>query len=183
MKQALLSILVLSVFVVPAEAEQRKLEVVPSVDLSRYAGKWYEIARLPNRFQDHCSGNVIATYVVQNDGRIKVVNACRRTDGSIDSAEGVARLASQDGPNSKLKVRFAPAFLAFLPFVWGDYWILQLAPDYSYAVVGDPERKYLWILAREPRMDESTYSRLVAKAREDGFDVAKLLRTRQDVGN
>ncbi len=180
MKQLVLFGLSLSLFVVTMNAQQRPLDVVSSVDLSRYAGKWYEIARLPNRFQNHCTGNVSATYTVQKDGRIKVVNACRTTDGTTDSAEGIARRASEGGPSSKLKVRFAPAFLSFLPFVWGDYWILQLAPDYSYAVVGDPGRKYLWILARQPEIDQSTYDRLVAEAREDGFDVAKLIRTKQD---
>ncbi len=180
MKQLVLFGLSLSLFVVTVNAQPRPLDVVSSVDLSRYAGKWYEIARLPNRFQDHCTGNVSATYTVQKDGRIKVVNSCRTTDGTTDSAEGVARLASEGGPASKLKVRFAPAFLGFLPFVWGDYWILQLAPDYSHAVVGDPGRKYLWILARQPKIDQSTYDRLVAEAREDGFDVAKLIRTKQD---
>ena len=179
MKQLFLFVLSFCLLPAVSNAQPKKLDVVPSVDLSRYAGKWYEIARLPNRFQDHCTGEVSATYTIQKDGRIRVLNACRIKDGTMDSAEGIARLATEGGPNSKLKVRFAPGFLSFLPFVWGDYWILQLAPDYSHTVVGDPGRKYLWILAREPKIEESVYKQLVAKAGADGFDVSRLLRTKQ----
>lgn len=155
------------------------LGVVPSVDLSRYAGRWYEIARLPNRFEEKCAGDVTAEYTPLGDGRIKVVNRCRKKDGRMTEAEGVARPADKSGANSRLKVRFAPAFLSFLPFVWGDYQIIALAPDYSHALVGDPSRKYLWLLSRTPRMDEGTYTRLTEKARAEGFDVSRLIRTKQ----
>jgi len=94
-------------------------------------------------------------------------------------AEGKARLASANGPNSKLKVRFAPAWLSWLPAVWGDYWIIELAPDYSYSVVGTPDRKYLWILSRTPQMDAATYDRLVRQSAAKGFDVARLVKTNQ----
>ncbi len=97
----------------------------------------------------------------------------------MTEAVGDAKLADRTGPNSRLKVRFAPAFLSFLPFVWGDYQIMELAPDYSYAVVGDPSRKYLWFLSRNPQMDEATYLRLTEAARSQGFDVSKLIRTKQ----
>ena len=113
------------------------------VDLARYAGHWYEIARLPNRFQEQCAGDVAATYTPRPDGRVTVVNECRKADGQTTRAEGVARRADEKGPASRLKVRFAPAVLSFLPFVWGDYWILELDREYGYAVVGDPSRKYL----------------------------------------
>ena len=149
------------------------------VDLSRYAGRWYEIARLPNRFQENCAGDVAATYTLRPDGRVRVVNECRRADGSITRAEGVARRAQDDGPASRLKVRFAPGWLSFLPFVWGDYWILELDREYRYAMVGDPERKYLWILGRDPAMDDATYERLVLSAVRLGFDTRKLMRTPQ----
>src|SRR5678815_682161 len=129
------------------QAEKKSpLRVVPSVDLDRYAGRWYEIARLPNRFQKKCAGEVIAKYTRQSDGNITVLNSCRLKDGSPIQAEGVARLAGNGQPNSVLKVRFAPAFLSFLPQVWGDYQIIALSPDYTHSVVGDPARKYLWIL-------------------------------------
>jgi apolipoprotein D and lipocalin family protein len=162
--------------VMQAQADQ--LEVVEEVDFSQYAGKWYEIARLPNSFQKQCVGYVTATYLVQSDGRIRVINECRTEDGD-NKAEGVARLADESGPKSKLKVRFAPSILSFLPWVWGDYWILELAPDYSYAMVGDPSRKYLWFLSRKPKMDDAVYERLIEQARQRGFDVSRLIRTKQ----
>jgi apolipoprotein D and lipocalin family protein len=149
------------------------------VDLARYAGRWYEIARLPNRFQDQCAGDVAATYTLRPDGRVTVVNECRRRDGQTARAEGVARRADETGPASRLKVRFAPAFLSFLTFVWGDYWIVDLDRDYRHAVVGDPSRKYLWILSRSPGMDAATYESLVATAGRLGFDTARLAPTPQ----
>jgi apolipoprotein D and lipocalin family protein len=149
------------------------------VDLARYAGRWYEIARLPNRFQEQCAGDVAATYTLRTDGRVTVVNECRRKDGTVTRAEGVARRAEARGPASRLKVRFAPAFLSFLPFVWGDYWIVDLDRDYRYAVVGDPSRRYLWILSRRPQMDEATYASLTDRARAFGFDTSRILRTPQ----
>jgi apolipoprotein D and lipocalin family protein len=149
------------------------------VDLARYAGRWYEIARLPNRFQDQCAADVAATYTLRPDGRVTVVNECRRRDGRTARAEGVARRAGEEGPASRLKVRFAPAFLSFLTFVWGDYWIVDLDRDYRHAVVGDPSRKYLWILSRSPGMDAATYESLVATAGRLGFDTARLAPTPQ----
>jgi apolipoprotein D and lipocalin family protein len=154
------------------------LNVVDTVDLVRYSGKWYEIARLPNRFQEDCNSDVTATYSLLDDGDIKVVNRCRRENGESSEAEGRARRANIDGPVSKLAVRFAPAYLSFLPFVWGDYWIIDLAPDYSYAVVGEPDRKYLWILARSQEMDEALLGKILAKARSQGYDTAPLIRTK-----
>jgi apolipoprotein D and lipocalin family protein len=149
------------------------------VDLARYAGRWHEIARLPNRFQEQCAGDVVASYTLRPDGRVTVVNECRKKDGTVTRAEGVARRAEAKGPASRLKVRFAPAFLSFLPFVWGDYWIVELDGDYRYAVVGDPSRKYLWILSRRPVMDEGTYASLAERALGLGFDTSRLLRTPQ----
>ena len=155
-------------------------DTVPQVDLERYAGKWYEIARLPNDFQQDCAGDVSATYSLRDDGRLDVVIECQRADGQIDRAEGVARVAGEDGSNSKLEVRFAPAWLSFIPAVWGDYWIVELADDYSYAVVGHPERTYLWILSRTPRMDADLYQRLLGRIeRRHGYDVSRIERTAQ----
>ena len=163
-----------------AEDEDRKpLRVVPSVDLSRYAGRWHEIARLPNKFQKDCAGEVAATYSVLDEGRLQVVNECRRKSGQMARVRGEARLADKGGPNSKLKVRFAPSWLAWLPFVWGDYWIVELCPDYSHALVGTPDRKYLWVLSRTPLIEEETYRRLTERAAAAGFDVSRLTKTRQ----
>lgn len=167
-----------AVLAVKAEKKKEPLRVVASVELSRYAGVWYEIARLPNRFEKKCAGDVTAEYTLRDDGRIKVVNRCRRKDGQTTEAVGVARLADRRGPNSRLKVRFAPGFLSFLPVVWGDYQIIELAPDYSHALVGDPGRKYLWILSRTPRLDDGTWARLTESAQAQGFDVSRLIRTK-----
>ena len=158
---------------------KRPLRVVPEVDLVRYAGRWYEIARFPNRFQKRCAGEVTAEYTLLPSGKISVLNRCRLENGGQIQAEGVARVAGKGQPNSILKVRFAPEFLSFIPQVWGDYQIIALSPDYTLAVVGDPGRKYLWILSRSPRMDDPTYNRLVEEARAQGFEVSRLVKTRQ----
>ena len=157
----------------------QKPEVVPSVDLARYQGKWYEIARFPNRFEKGCAGDVSATYRLAQDGGINVLNECRKANGEMKRAEGKARKADKNGPTSKLEVRFAPAFLSFLPVVWGDYWVIDLAPDYSYSVVGDSGRDYLWILSRTPVMDEAKYQQAVSAAAAQGFDVSRLVKTKQ----
>ena len=168
-----------SVMSIPVAAQDQPLRVVESVDLKKYAGTWYEIARFPNRFQDQCSSNVTAEYVLRTDGRIDVINRCRTNDGTIDEAKGIARRAGKDTSNAKLEVRFAPAFLSFLPMVWGDYWILGLGPDYSYAVVGDPRREYLWILSRTPRMTDMSYRAALEIVKINGFAVERLVKTEQ----
>jgi apolipoprotein D and lipocalin family protein len=137
------------------------------VDLERYAGLWYEIARYPNGFEDKdaytCVG-VTAEYALRTDGRIDVTNTCRKDtlDGPVEVANGVARTTTPS--NARLKVKFAPQWV---PFAEGDYWIL--ATDYRTALVADPEGKYLWILAREPEIDEATRSRLVGLAQDRGY--------------
>jgi len=153
------------------------VRTVASVDLDRYAGDWFEIARFPNRFQRQCVGDVRASYARRADGRLDVVNRCRTADGDTE-ARGVARIVDQR-TLAKLKVRFAPAWLSFLPAVWGDYWIIGLAPDYSWAVIGDPGREYLWILARAPHLDDQSLAAARAVARDNGFDVNRLELTPQ----
>lgn len=147
------------------------LTVVPSVDLARYAGKWYEIARLPAWFQRACQGDSTATYTLRPDGKITVLNECRQPNGRIKSARGTARLADAAGPNSKLRVSF------FWPF-YGDYWIIDLDPGYQWAVVGEPGRKYLWVLSRRPELDETTLNAILQRAARQGYDLAPLLRTK-----
>jgi apolipoprotein D and lipocalin family protein len=156
---------------------------VATVDLARYAGRWHEVARFPNRFQARCAGETTAEYALLPDGQIRVVNTCRRADGAVLRAEGRARLARAGGPTSTLKVRFAPQFLSFLPFVWGDYWILDLTDDYRAVLVGSPNRVYLWILARTPELDAPTYERMLASAAAQGFDVSRLVRSPVRVGD
>ena len=154
---------------------------VASLDLERYAGQWYEIARLPNRFQRDCASDVTATYVLRDDGRIDVINRCKKADGEPMEATGIGRLSSEDEPASKLKVRVAPAFMSFLPFVWADYWVIDLAPDYSYAVVGHPNRDYLWVLSRTPTIDDQLYDEIARRFARQGYDAARMVRTRQSL--
>src|SRR5215207_706553 len=114
-------LLLFAAMLVKAERKEKEpLRVVPSVDLPRYAGLWYEVARLPNRFEEKCAGDVTAEYTLRSADRLKVVNRCRKRDGKMTGAVGAAKLADRKGANSRLKVRFAPAFLSFLPVVWGD---------------------------------------------------------------
>ena len=161
-----------------AEAQTpQAVRTVPVVDLDRYAGEWFEIARFPNRFQRECVGDVRATYTRRPDGRVDVVNRCRTADGSTE-ARGIARVVDEHS-FARLQVRFAPAWLSFLPVVWGNYWIIGLAPDYSWAVVGVPGRDYLWVLARTSRLDGVPTAAALAAARNNGFDVKRLVQTPQ----
>lgn len=160
---------------------QAKIDVktVPAVDINRYAGKWYEIAKYPNRFQKQCVANTTAVYNLIGNGRIEVLNSCQTKDGKLDDATGAAKIVDKN-TNAKLKVRFAPSFLSFLPFVWGDYWVIDLEPNYQYAVVGTPSRDYLWILSRTPQIDENTYQGIITRVKEQGFDPNKLVKTPQN---
>lgn len=155
------------------------VRAIASLDLERYAGRWYEVARFPSWFERRCVGQATADYTLRPDGGITVVNTCRTADSTINRAEGAARLADARGPASRLKVRFAPAFLSFLPMVWADYWVLDLTDDYRAALVGTPDRRYLWVLSRTPQLDSATYDRLVATAARQGFEVARLERLEQ----
>jgi apolipoprotein D and lipocalin family protein len=146
-----------------------ELEVVSAVDLSRYAGRWYEIARLPNRFEKKCMDSVTATYSLRSDGKVDVVNRCRKANGEYTTAKVKAKIVDKK-TNAKLKVTF------FWPF-YGDYWILDLGPDYEYAVVGAPDRDYLWILSRTPQLDEQLYQQLLTKMAARGFETQRMSRT------
>jgi apolipoprotein D and lipocalin family protein len=148
------------------------LPTVAHVDLSRYLGTWYEIANFPQSFQRGCTATT-ATYTLRADGDIDVLNRCRKgaVDGEEKSALGRARVVDR-ATNAKLEVSF------FRPF-WGDYWIIDLSDDYSYAVVGHPGRDYLWILARTPTMTEATYQSIVTRLQAQGYEASRLVRTLQ----
>jgi len=149
------------------------LATVASVDLDRYVGRWYEIARFPNRFQKDCSGPATADYALQANGRVQVTNRCPLADGKTDEALGEARRIG--GPGSpKLEVRFAPAWLSWLPMVWGNYWVIDLDPAYTLAAVSEPTREYLWVLARQPQVDAASWDALMVRLRAQGFDLSKL---------
>jgi apolipoprotein D and lipocalin family protein len=161
-------------------AKDQALETVSSVDLNKYAGQWYEIARYPNKFQKKCVGNTKATYNLKDGGKIEVVNECLKKNGKVQMAKGEAKVVDT-ATNAKLEVRFAPGILSFLPFVWGDYWVIDLDKDYKYAVVGDPAREYLWILSRTPELDTAVYQNILRGIEDKGFKPNKLVETPQNV--
>ncbi len=155
------------------------LTAVPALDVPRYMGTWYEIAKLPNWFQRKCVSSTRAQYSLQADGKVQVANSCRLASGEFEDANGAAR--QMGAPNSpKLKVRFAPAWLSFIPAVWGDYWVVELDDNYQWAAVSEPGRQYLWILSRSPRMEPAVYADVLARLARKGLDVQKLELTRQD---
>jgi len=160
-------------FISVCQAEPQSMPTVTALDLQRYNGKWYEIARLPMWFERHCIGDISATYTLQPDQTVDVKNTCRTLDG-MSSAQGVAVLPDSQYPG-RLRVRFAPAWLSFLSFVWGDYWVIDLATDYSWVLVGAPSRNYLWILSRTQTLDEVTIGRLKDKSRLLGFAVENMI--------
>lgn len=152
------------------------LTSVGSVDLGRYAGRWYEIAHYPNRFQRQCVGDTTAEYAPRDDGALQVTNRCATANGTTE-AIGVARRV--DGRTDRLEVSFLPAVLRWLPIGWGDYWVIGLAPDYRYAVVGEPSREYLWILSRTPTLAPDDRRAIDALLRAQDYDPAKLAETPQ----
>lgn len=152
---------------------------VAAVDLKQYAGKWFEIARYPNKFQKKCVGNTTASYALKPDGNINVLNECLVKNGTTESAAGEAKVV-EGSSNAKLEVRFAPRYMSFLSAVWGDYWIVDLDKEYKYAAVGDPKREYLWILSRTPVMSDATYQNILRRVETLGFNPAKLQKTTQN---
>jgi len=152
--------------------ELQPLQTVPKVVLNRYLGTWYEIATIPQRFQKGCTA-VSATYTLRPDGKISVLNECRKDSltGKYKAAKGKAWV-TDTLTNAKLKVQF------FWPFS-GDYWIIELDSNYQYAVVGHPDRKYLWILSRTRKMEESLYGDLMARIKNHGYDLSLIVKTLQ----
>ncbi|NUQ51057.1 MAG: lipocalin family protein [Phycisphaerae bacterium] len=178
----------------PAHAAADALQPIAALDVPRYMGTWHEIARFPNWFQKKCASDTRADYRLLPNGRIQVINRCREADGSLSEAVGEARqLGAADSP--RLEVRFAPAWLSFLPMVWGDYWVIDLDPEYRLVAVSEPSREYLldpeyrlvavsepsreylWVLSRTPEVDAQAYQRLVERLAARGFEVGKLERS------
>lgn len=173
MKSAITNLFILTITsMLTCTSKAQPLRTVPFVDLSQYAGKWYEIASYPQRFQKGCHCTT-AEYTLTDQGYVVVENRCRRDsiNGKMSYIKGKAFVEPNSG-NAKLKVQF------FWPFK-GKYWIIDLAPDYSYAVVGHPNRKYLWILSRTPQMDDSIYQGILKRLEQQSFDLSKLRTTVQ----
>jgi len=173
---------VVSTFLIQANAYSQTtsapvaVKTIASLDVPRYLGTWYEIAKFPNWFQKKCVGNTKAVYALKADGNLQVLNSCKTANGDTSSAEGAAKqIGAKDSP--KLEVRFAPEWLSFLPLVWGDYWVIDLDAQYQVAAVSDPKRDYLWILSRTPQMDPKVYEDLLMRLQQQQFDVRKLEKT------
>jgi apolipoprotein D and lipocalin family protein len=151
---------------------------IAKLDVPRHMGTWHEIAKFPNRFQAKCVANTRARYLAQTDGTVQVLNSCITADGSTIDALG---LAKQVGPatSPKLQVRFAPAWLSWLPMVWGDYWVIDVDADYQLAAVSDAKREYLWVLSRTPQVNAKAYDALLDRLKAQHFNVQKLERTPQ----
>ena len=154
-----------------------ELVVVNHVDLQRYVGMWYEIAKIPNSFQKNCFKNTTAEYTLRSDGKITVVNTCVESDGKKNTAEGIARVADSS-TNAKLEVSFV-RFLGFNLF-WGDYWIIGLGDNYEYALVGTPNRKYGWILSRTNKLPTGQLDHINSILKIKGYDPSKFQFTLQD---
>lgn len=167
-----LTFLILLLIMITTKLNAQKLETVPYVDLDKYAGKWYEIASYPQRFQKGCHCTT-AEYTLGDKGYVIVENRCNKdsVNGPETSIKGKAFVVKNSG-NAKLKVQF------FWPFR-GKYWIIDLADDYSYAVVSHPNKKYLWVLSRTPKMDSVVYQGILSRLEAKGFDLAKLQVTVQ----
>lgn len=178
-----LTLIVLVVFIaspVPIGTAQNQSKAAPlttveAVDLERYAGKWYEISKIPNRFQRQCAGNTTAEYALRSDGKIDVTNRCQKEDGTVQEAVGIAEVADTVS-NSKLKVSFVRFLWRW--WFWGDYWIIGLGKNYDYAIVGTPTRKYGWILSRTPVIDPHQYESALDELRRQGYNPDNFVLTR-----
>ncbi len=151
---------------------------VPKVVLNKYAGLWYEIAKIPNSFQDQCACGTTAEYKIDEDGEIEVTNKCYDEDGEPDIAEGVAKVVDKK-TNAKLEVSFV-SFLGIRPF-WGDYWIIGLDENYGWAVVGTPNRKYGWILSRTPSLPDETIEAIYDILKSNGYNPDDFEKTKQNL--
>ena len=161
-----------------APATPAPVRTIASLDVPRYMGTWYEIAKFPNRFQRNCVAGTRAQYLAQGDGTVQVLNSCTTADGGMIDALGLAKQVG-GATSPKLQVRFAPAWLSWLPMVWGDYWVIDLDADYKLAAVSDAQREYLWVLSRTPQVNTNTYKALLTRLQAQGFDVQRLESTQQ----
>jgi len=156
--------------------EHADVVAVPQLDLDRYLGRWYEIARLPLKYEDATATDITATYSLNENGKVRVDNRCFDAQGKPTQALGEA--APVDDARSRLKVTFLPEFIRWIPFTEGDYWVLKVDPDYRIALVGTPNRRNLWLLARQPSLPASDEAAFLGEARRQGFDLAGLIRPR-----
>ena len=159
-----------------SDGSPAEVKVVDAVDLNRYIGKWYEIASIPVWFQKECDSGSTAEYSLTENGEINVVNRCCTSEGTRKEANGRAWIVDKSCP-AKLKVGFF-SVLGYYPFK-GDYWIIELDPDYRYVVIGHPERTYGWILSRSPELPQETLSGIVDRLKQNGYDFSDFKMTNQ----
>jgi apolipoprotein D and lipocalin family protein len=176
-----LSVLILAAVTATAAAQpalqDESLRALPSIDVPAYMGTWYQVAWFPNRFQKQCVQDTAATYRQLPGGEVEVINRCRRADGQMEDIVGLARPAGSvlNGPRlepAQLEVSFLPRLLRWLP-IWGAYWVIQLADDGRYAVVGEAKREYLWVLSRSPQLSAADESAIRSRLVQQGFDLAR----------
>jgi apolipoprotein D and lipocalin family protein len=177
-RQVLVCVLVGLGVGVTSAASATELTAVPGLDLSRYMGTWYQVALYPNRFQRQCVSDTTATYRLLPSGEVEVRNRCKTRQGDMDEALGLAQTlgAVESGrlTPARLRVSFVPQWLRWSGVGWGAYWVIQLAPDYRYAVISEPSREYLWILARTPSLAADDDARIRDTLKQQGFDLARL---------
>lgn len=149
------------------------LKTVKHVEINRYLGTWFEIFRLPIKYEDVAARDITATYSLNENGSIKVDNRCIDKDGQPAQAVGEAKPV--DASNARLTVSFLPEYLRWIPYTKGDYWIIRLDDDYKMSLVGTPDRKYLWLLAREHDLAEDVRDDYMATARDQGFDLTQMI--------
>jgi apolipoprotein D and lipocalin family protein len=170
------NILLMLLFSTTIIAQQNLPNTVKYVDIKKYAGLWYEVAKMPNSFQDHCVKGTTAKYILKEDGEIAVINSCIDENGEVDDADGIARIVDKKS-NAKLEVSFFSIF-GWRP-IWGDYWIIGLDENYQWAIVGTPSRKYGWVLSRTPKLDEITMDTIFGIIKDQGYDPKKFEISKQ----
>ena len=161
-------------------AETKPLPTVDKVNLGNYLGTWYEVARKPLQFQNKCDRDVTATYTLNENGNVKVDNRCIKKDGSITQSVGEA-FAQNPPYNTQFKVSFLPEAIRWIPIARGDYWILKLDDNYQTVLVGEPKRKYMWVLSRTPQPDPAVVSEYLEYAKSVGYDLSDLIQTKQTI--
>ena len=172
LKRAALALVLLG-WVLFAQGQDKPIQTIANLDVERYMGTWHEIAKYPNRFQKQCASQTRAQYLVQTDGSLQVINRCVTAQG--ETLEAIGQAHQVGGTTSpKLQVRFAPAWLSWLPWVWGDYWVIDLDPAYQLSAVSDAKRQYLWVLSRQKKVDAQTYQALLTRLAAQGFDLQRL---------
>jgi apolipoprotein D and lipocalin family protein len=163
--------------IIKGQDMKNELQVVNKVDLNKYIGLWYEVAKIPNWFQKKCIKNTTAEYSLRDDGKIKVVNSCIQDDGSKNVAEGVAKVVDNIS-NAKLEVSFVR--ILGIQLFWGDYWIIGLGENYDFAIVGSPDRKYGWILSRTKKLPSEKLNQISDLLKIKGYDIKNFEFTEQD---